>query len=332
MFESDSLYRAKAIGIILMVMGHALSPELFWRRYIYLFHMPMFYLLSGYLFSDKYLADWKLLLARKAKALYLPYVKFGILFILLHNVFRACYLLDDGGYTLTDTVHMLFRNICFLETEPLLGATWFLRSLFITTMLYYGAIRLGRLVSANVLAINVFVMVAAFIAGGALHVLHCSFPFWIDREVFCAGFFALGKIVRIGNVRLPSRAYVIPIAFALLLLLNNFTHVKLHVNDIGNPLLSIVSAIAGTYLVLVVAKYCNLPQLTFLGKQTMPILIWHLFFFKACTLLVIGVYHLPISSLSAFPIVYDYPLWWIAYTTVGIVGGLAMSRVPFLRK
>ena len=43
---------AKAIGIILMVIGHTRCPE-YLRHLIYLFHMPLFFILSGYFLQKK---------------------------------------------------------------------------------------------------------------------------------------------------------------------------------------------------------------------------------------------------------------------------------------
>ena len=41
---------AKAIGICLVVIGHSGAPE-YVVKYIYSFHMPLFMLISGYLFA-----------------------------------------------------------------------------------------------------------------------------------------------------------------------------------------------------------------------------------------------------------------------------------------
>lgn len=41
----------KAIGIILMVMGHSGSPITLW---IYLFHMSLFFIISGYCIKEYY--------------------------------------------------------------------------------------------------------------------------------------------------------------------------------------------------------------------------------------------------------------------------------------
>lgn len=89
--KDSSVTIAKGIGIILMVLGHSigeygdyLTPV---RSFIYMFHMPLFFALSGYCFKEKYLTDFKTFAWHKVKGLYFPFVKYGLLFLLLHNVF-----------------------------------------------------------------------------------------------------------------------------------------------------------------------------------------------------------------------------------------------------
>ena len=44
----DWLDMAKGIGMILVVYGHSYGPS---NYYVYLFHMPLFFILSGFLFN-----------------------------------------------------------------------------------------------------------------------------------------------------------------------------------------------------------------------------------------------------------------------------------------
>lgn len=44
----------RGLGIILMIVGHSAAPE-YLDTWIYGFHMPMFYILSGYLYNK---AKW----------------------------------------------------------------------------------------------------------------------------------------------------------------------------------------------------------------------------------------------------------------------------------
>lgn len=44
---------AKGIGMILVVIGHCINDKTFPGTWIYSFHMPLFFVLSGLCFSDK---------------------------------------------------------------------------------------------------------------------------------------------------------------------------------------------------------------------------------------------------------------------------------------
>ena len=104
---------AKGIAIILVVAGHAEGPE--WlTNFIYEFHMPLFFMAAGFFFNRKYLSDPWPFIARRFKGLYLPFLKWSVLFLLLHNVWfhigvlkldRRCHTplhIETGGRTSVD--------------------------------------------------------------------------------------------------------------------------------------------------------------------------------------------------------------------------------------
>jgi len=81
---------AKGIGIILVVVGHfypETSPT-YWseiRKIIYSFHMPLFFILSGYLYSHgKY--SYSNLIKTKAKRLLYPFASIAGAFFLIKYV------------------------------------------------------------------------------------------------------------------------------------------------------------------------------------------------------------------------------------------------------
>ena len=84
--RNDAVSIAKGIAIILMVMAHTQCPFWLWS-YIHMFHMPLFFFFSGYCFKATYLDDPYSFCKRRIRGLYLPYVKWGLVFLLLHNVF-----------------------------------------------------------------------------------------------------------------------------------------------------------------------------------------------------------------------------------------------------
>ena len=64
----------KAIGIIMMVYGHCGLPG---THFIYLFHMAIFFIVTGFLFDDRNFNSfdsWKRYIIKKFKKLYIPYV------------------------------------------------------------------------------------------------------------------------------------------------------------------------------------------------------------------------------------------------------------------
>ncbi|MDD3138455.1 MAG: acyltransferase family protein [Lachnospiraceae bacterium] len=61
----------KGILIFLVVAAHAFAPG---HRFIYLFHMASFFMISGFLWKDSSLQiSLKNFLKKKTKTLYLPY-------------------------------------------------------------------------------------------------------------------------------------------------------------------------------------------------------------------------------------------------------------------
>lgn len=71
--RDKSLDIAKAICIILMVVGHSGCPTYLYD-FVYMFHMPCFFFVSGWLLNEKYVTDLKTGLIQKAKGSYYPFV------------------------------------------------------------------------------------------------------------------------------------------------------------------------------------------------------------------------------------------------------------------
>jgi len=67
---------AKAIGISFVVMGHLQNPENI-NTFIYSFHMPLFFFLSGLTFKDGQI--FKDYLTKKIRTIVIPYFLYAIL-------------------------------------------------------------------------------------------------------------------------------------------------------------------------------------------------------------------------------------------------------------
>ena len=98
---NNNIAYTKAVGIMLMVFCHAL----FWDiPFIYMFHMSLFYFFSGYCLKDKCLENPCKFVWRKIRGIWLPYIKYSLLFLAFHNVFFHLNIYATGcPYVLRET-------------------------------------------------------------------------------------------------------------------------------------------------------------------------------------------------------------------------------------
>ena len=122
---------AKGIAIICVVLGHL---NVIWlQNLVYPFHMPLFFLISGYFLSIN--RPWKMFLKRKKDALLIPYLFTGFVIVaasipislLTHRSpsFEALRWLLGVFYGNGTDMPSIFPNI-----PTFIGALWFLLALF----------------------------------------------------------------------------------------------------------------------------------------------------------------------------------------------------------
>ena len=137
---------AKGIAIILMVIAHAEAPG--WLcKFIFEFHMPLFFITAGYFFSTKYLHDEATFVKKRIKGLYVPFVKWAVFFLIIHNwmfdigILNEAYGNEQGGVLHPWTAHQIQQNLWNIFTAMggydafLCGAFWFFRGLFVASIL-----------------------------------------------------------------------------------------------------------------------------------------------------------------------------------------------------
>lgn len=141
-----SVTYSKSIGILLMVLGHACYSTML-ETWVNMFHVPIFFFMSGYCFKEEYFSNFKTFSYKRFKGIYWPFIKWTFLFIALHNVLYSLgiYNAEYGfngkvsvEYSFVDYLQK-FKNVCLYmnETERLLGGYWFLTSLFLGSFIFY---------------------------------------------------------------------------------------------------------------------------------------------------------------------------------------------------
>lgn len=122
------------IGPIFVVLGHSLNGfesrgvwYVFSKEWIYLFHMPLFFLVSGYLLSFKgYLGkrSYSQFVFAKFKRLLIPYLVWNLLFW-IPKFFAQNYISDSAPLNMAEVLKAFL-----FPRQNVWGHTWFLMGLF----------------------------------------------------------------------------------------------------------------------------------------------------------------------------------------------------------
>ncbi|MEJ5306926.1 MAG: acyltransferase family protein [candidate division WOR-3 bacterium] len=126
---------AKSLGIFLVVLGHTeINPNL--KTFIYSFHMPLFFIVSGFLFKTE--SNFKEFFIKKFKRLIIPYFIFSFLTYLFWVFVTGRHgigLVSEIGYLkpIVGTLTGLSHNDYLVHNISL----WFLYVLFLIELLYF---------------------------------------------------------------------------------------------------------------------------------------------------------------------------------------------------
>ena len=128
---------AKALGIVLVVLGHAPGRPDGVTTLIYGFHMPLFFFISGYLLSpERASGPLRLAIARAARSLLMPYAFFFVVSMAYwlatrHLGARAA---KFAQVTPADALHGFVTG---LSSDLFINvALWFLPCMFVVQVLY----------------------------------------------------------------------------------------------------------------------------------------------------------------------------------------------------
>lgn len=122
---------AKVIAISLVVFGHIpMNPGNFPQSYITNFHMPLFFLISGYLTKIEYFNTTTL--KKYWHTLIIPYICYNIIF---YPYWIIRHIVDEPNYEMLDFIKP-FVGTLFLQlrtpiSDPLNEVTWFVADLLV---------------------------------------------------------------------------------------------------------------------------------------------------------------------------------------------------------
>ncbi|WP_445506455.1 acyltransferase family protein [Niallia sp. 03190] len=304
---------AKGIGIILVIMGHTSNDIA--QHYFYWFHMPLFFILSGYTFKEiSNTTDFVAWLKKFTKRLLIPYVSFGIsLFIvyqfvnIMTNEFRLIdaykdfYNLFYGGQVLTNYFAVF----------------WFVTCLFVTQILLAGILLLFK---SHIIRISIVALcyILAHIEASLVS-KDFAFPLNADVALLALAYVAFGWYLKTFAKNFFQNRYmsISIISLSFLLLLGerfNIYDYKLDMKFHGytNIVLDLLIPITFSLTLLLfcywLEKIPGVNLIAHLGKVTMPIMYLHM----------------PINRLIAL----EWPSYdWLLFTLIGLAAPLIFYKL-----
>lgn len=290
----------KGVSIFLVVLGHH-KTEL--TTYIYSFHMPLFFFISG-IFHSNY-SSYKEFFIKKVKSLLFPYFTFAF------SLFSFWLIIGRkfGESLIRNTPIPIAFNGIFLGTEinnissmdwgtPI----WFLLCLFLVTNLYYF---ISKLEIKKIILYNVILGVIGYYL--SIHTYKNIFSIWhFDAALVAINFYTLGNLLKnkLLNEKIEKISSFILIIIFLLSIIGNKINGRVDMNSkyYSNIILFYLNAILGIAFWTIFIKKLKIKNnfLEYIGKNTSIIMAYHqrAFTFIKLILIIILKLNYPENNLT----------------------------------
>lgn len=259
---------AKGFAMLLVIIGHCTYSDKILVGWLYSFHMPLFFALSGFTFKPEKYRSLRDVIAAKFKQLVIPYFFFcGLLWAL-------SLLLLDGMRLEYRHINELIGIVVSNRLSKYFFSLWFLTTLFLAEPVLWCLCRLTKDRARALIPLSV----GAFAVGAPL--LQAVYgTYWsADLVPIALSFLIMGYLLRRCMAYLSER----PVSFAalalawgvnLLFFWLNYRQVgrsDLYYCKLGNPLYFFLSACGGTLGTLLLCQLLSrCAALEYIGRHSL---------------------------------------------------------------
>jgi len=291
---------AKAICILLVVLGHAKGLDAFIYKYIYSFHMPLFFFLSGYLLNKHRLENGFSSFAKyQFQKLIIPYLTFWVISYIYWMPTHALQQQVSSSAQLKwydPFIGILYGTANYLYVNVEL---WFFTCLF-TTSLFLFIIQksLGKFNWFSFLTILTSSLAFAYIYNEP----RLRLPWNIDISIVAFIFYSLGFLLKerdiitnalINSYKLNILGFIL-LSIILFFVVNISGRASMSQMSYQNPFLFLVTSLVGIMSVLCISKIIPRNRyFEWLSRNTIVIFPLHTIFFSIFTGIGVIVFKLP---------------------------------------
>lgn len=309
----------KLFACFLVVLGHLLQglkkANICWNEnlyyyinsLIYIFHMPLFMCLSGYLYAKTTRItnkkEYFIFVKKKFMAFSIPYVVFYFTYVIL-NIICANNTNSKMGY----------EEICNIFVKPI-APFWFLYALFFIFITVPIIEKICKDKKEIVFFIFVFLHIMNLFLNTNIYAIDIVFEYGV--------YFYLGKIFCLkDNKKIISFKYIIIniCIFNILSLYYSYIGKNLNISNEIMGILKFLLAIYGSLLsmsffIQTESKLNNCVEIKFLSEYTFPIYLMHTMF-SACTRILL-------LKMK----IYNFEIHFATGLFMGIVGPIIASKL-----
>mgnify|MGYP004517990387 CR=1 FL=1 len=301
----------RGVAILLVVLEHALgTSDNFFAKIILSFHMPAFFILSGYLAHEKITGNFGAIIKKKIKRLLIPQLTLAIL-SLLYNFFIGRLVLH------TATGEELNIFYCFFRW-------WFLLVMAQVVIFWEVLIRIckNHLIEAEGILFGICMIYTFIIPQGV------SGSLYIAVTPVAFGYYLAGNLIhkverilkdkQIGEkITEKGNIVLLFISSALIIVLSLYNKpVLMYENNYGNVLIGLATAFLGYYILSDIAKLMHENAfLQWCGKNSIIIYVIHFSIVQGTRGILVRLLSLPMEILG-----------WIVFVIAGLFV-LALGKI-----
>lgn len=282
--RDKSIDIARGISILLVLAGHCQYIDLDFKIWIYSFHMPLFFFLSGMVFSyDKY-PSWRMFLKNKVKKLIIPYFTLGILIIIL-SILYNCYI------TRVYSINSFFSLLTEYFKNLLLGnrlhenyySFWFIPTLFVSVVLFYFVAKIIDKKKNKFLLLMVFAIIC-YVIQVLLFKIVKGFYWSLDLVPIALTFISFGYIFKNVDDKIKNKVLSFDYVYILIVVSVVLSYINYHYFGIpdlfycklGSYYIFILTALLGIWIIMLVSKRISFSKIMeYIGMNSFIFYFFH---------------------------------------------------------
>ena len=298
---------AKGIGILLVILGHTYNISTALHTFIYSFHMPLFFIISGMTYNKEKYSNYSLIpfIAKKAKSYLIPYLGFSVINLFLVYLWNIVF---NHSTIRTKEIKNYINGIFFCHADiqhmPNCTPIWFLLCLFWASILFY-------LIHKFASKYAIFIAIFSALIGHVLTYFNIELPWCLTRMFTALFFIQIGFSMKafVHNHDFKYSDFIFLLLGLLATLIKGLTNSGNNYN-----ILHLLTAIFISLFILLICKAIPTKKngfLSWLGKNTLPIIGFNYFLRDLTT----EIYYL-------FPLIREITITWyvsFAITTLSCV-------------